>query len=90
MSNLEEFAFIMTKDIKMQDYKNGWFGTHTTCCRGDQIMDWLREKITADAKKVRIICQKMLELDILISVEKKSYFATNELYRFQCLRIQGA
>lgn len=34
LENLEEWAFIMHKDIKMEDYKNGWFGKHTMCCRG--------------------------------------------------------
>ena len=41
LQNLEEWAYIMHKDIQMQDYKNGWFGKHTMCCRGEEILKWL-------------------------------------------------
>ena len=51
----------MHKDIPMQDYKNGWFGKHSMCCRGQDILDWLVERLNLDQKKVRMICQKMLE-----------------------------
>lgn len=65
MSNLEEWAFIMHKDIEMQDYKNGWFGKHTMCCRGEQILKWLSEKICSSQKTVRLICNKMLDQGLL-------------------------
>ena len=65
MENLEEWAYIMHKDIQMHDYKNGWFGKHTMCCRGEEIVNWLLEKVSSDQKKVRKICQKMLEQDII-------------------------
>ena len=53
----------MHKDIQMQDYKNGWFGKHTMCCRGEEILNWLNKKVSSspDQKKVRKICQKMLD-----------------------------
>ena len=51
----------MHKDIKMQDYKSGWFGKHKMCCRGEEIHNWLVDKISPDQKKVLMICQKMLE-----------------------------
>ena len=51
MENLEEWAYIMHKDIQMHDYKNGWFGKHTMCCRGEEIVNWLLEKVGSDQKK---------------------------------------
>lgn len=45
----------------MQEHKTGWFGKQVQCCRGDQIIDWLSDKITQDQKKVKLICQKMLD-----------------------------
>ena len=61
LTNLEEWAYIMHKDIQMLDYKNGWFGKHTQCCRGEEILNWLTERVSPDQKKVLMICQKMLE-----------------------------
>jgi len=55
----------MHKDIKMQDYKNGWFGKHTMCCRGEEIHNWLTDRVSPEKKKVLMICQKMLEQDII-------------------------
>lgn len=37
-----------------------------------------------------MICQKMLDQDILQSVENKSFFGQNDLYRFSFLSNQGA
>ena len=45
LQNLEEWAYIMHKDIPMQDYKNGWFGKYAMCCRGEEILNWLTERV---------------------------------------------
>lgn len=85
LENLEEWAYIMHKDIQMQDYKNGWFGKHTMCCRGEEILGWLVDRVSPDQKKVLMICQKMLEQDIIINVESKPNFGQKDLYRFKFL-----
>lgn len=90
LQNLEEWAYIMHKDIKMQDYKNGWFGKHTMCCRGEEIHNWLTDRVSPEKKKVLMICQKMLEQDIIQNVENKTFFGQNDLYRFQFLSNEGA
>ena len=74
----------------MQDYKNGWFGKHTMCCRGEEILGWLVDRVSPDQKKVLMICQKMLEQDIIINVESKPNFGQKDLYRFKFLSNQGA
>ena len=51
----------MHKDIQMQDYRNGWFGKHVACCRGEEIVSWLTERVSPDLTKVLMICQKMLK-----------------------------
>ena len=85
LQNLEEWAYIMHKDIQMQDYKNGWFGKHTMCCRGEEILNWLTERVSPDQKKVLMICQKMLKQGIIINVESKPFFGQKDLYRFKFL-----
>lgn len=90
LQNLEEWAYIMHKDIEMQDYKNGWFGKYSMCCRGEEILEWLKEKVSADQKKVLMICQKMLEQDIIQDMENKRQFGLQDLYRFQFLSNEGA
>ena len=37
-----------------------------------------------------MICQKMLELDIIQNVESKTFFGQNDLYRFSFLNNEGA
>lgn len=90
LQNLEEWAYIMHKDIQIQDYKKGWFGKHAMCCRGEEILQWLTERVSTDQKKVLMICQKMLELDIIQNVENKTFFGQNDLYRFSFLNNEGA
>ena len=72
----------MHKDIQMQDYKNGWFGKHTMCCRGEEIFYWLTDRVSPDKQKILMICQKMLEQDIITNVESKRAFGQKDLYRF--------
>jgi len=62
---LEDWAEIMRADIKIQDYKNGWFGKHLRCCQGEEIFEWLLDRAEPDQKKTRLICQKMLEQGII-------------------------
>ena len=85
LQNVEEWAYIMHKDIQMQDYKNGWFGKHMICCRGEEILNWLTDRVSPDQKKVLKICQKMLQQDIITNVENKTLFGQKDLYRFQFL-----
>ena len=80
----------MHKDIQMLDYKNGWFGMHKQCCRGKEIYEWLIERVSPDKKKVAMICQKMLEYDIIRHVENLAFFGSHGLYRFKFLNNQGA
>ena len=48
LQNLEDWAYIMHKDIPMLDYKNGWFGKHAMCCKGEEIMNWFKERVSPD------------------------------------------
>ena len=61
MNNLWEWADIMHKDIKLEDYKNGWFGKHTKCCLGEEILKWLMEKGKHEQKNAITICNKLVE-----------------------------
>ena len=82
MQNLWEWADIMHKDINLRDFKNGWFGKHTKCCQGSEILAWLTDKGKHDQKKAINICNKLVEQSIIISLEGKTFFGQNDLYRF--------
>ena len=72
----------MHKDIRTQDYSNGWFSQHERCCRGEDILNWLTEKVSNDQKRVQIYCQKMLDQNIIHNVEEKNFFCKSDLYQF--------
>jgi hypothetical protein len=64
----------------MQDYKNGWFGKHIKCVYGKDIYRWILDHVESNEKKSRQICQKMLEKEIVQSIEGKLEFYTTDLY----------
>jgi hypothetical protein len=41
---LDELASAIRNDIKLQDFKTGWFTKHLNCCTGADIIDWITEK----------------------------------------------
>ena len=47
------------------DYKNGWFGKHMRCVYGGDIYRWILENFEPNEKKAKLICQKMLEKEII-------------------------
>lgn len=78
---LEDWADLIRNDIRIQDYKNGWFGKHHRCAVGGDIQAWIMEHVETNDQKAKQICQKMLEKEIIQNIEGKQLFNTNELYR---------
>jgi len=62
---LEDWADIMRSEIEIKDYPNGWFGTNHKCARGKDILEWILKYAEENQKKGFLICQKMLEKEIL-------------------------
>ena len=66
MEKLEDWADIMRAKIPIKDYPNGWFGKHLRCAKGSDIFTWVLEHApNSDRKKATLICQKMLEKDLI-------------------------
>ena len=63
------------------DYKNGWFGKHIRCVYGGDIYRWILEHVESNEKRANQICQKMLEKEIIISVEQKLDFSKVDIYQ---------
>ena len=81
VERLEEWADLMRNDIKIQDYKNGWFGKHQRCCLGMDIYSWILDHVESNEEKAKYICQKMIEKEVIQNVDQKQIFNLNEIYR---------
>lgn len=53
---LEEWAELIRNDIKIQDYKNGWFGKHLRCAVGGDIFGWIIDRIESNEDTAKQIC----------------------------------
>jgi hypothetical protein len=71
----------MRKSIRIQDYKNGWFAKHLRCAQGADIYGWVIEHVESNPQKANVLCQKMIERDIIQNVDNKKVFNINDLYR---------
>ena len=56
LEQLEEWAELIRHDIRVQDYKNGWFGKHLRCAQGGDIFTWIIEHVESNDKKSSAIC----------------------------------
>ena len=72
---------MIRNDVKVMEYKNGWFGKHTRVVYGSEIYRWILEHVEAQEKRAKQICQKMLEKEIISSIESRMDFSTADLYR---------
>ena len=63
------------------DYKNGWFGRNIRCVYGGDIYRWILEHVESNEKRATQICQKMLEKEIITSVDQKLDFSKVDIYR---------
>ena len=81
IEKLEEWADLMRNDIKIQDYKNGWFGKHLRCAAGADIYGWILDHIEMNEDKARKICQKMIEKEIIQNVDNNPVFSPHDIYR---------
>ena len=71
-----------SNQLQFQDYKTGWFTTHTRCVVGKEMINWVIEKVELDYSKASKICQLMLDQKLIENVEGKLTFDMNEYYRF--------
>lgn len=81
LEQLGDWAELIRSDVKIQEYKNGWFGRQIRCVYGGDIYRWIKEHVEANDKKAQYICQKMLEKGIIMSIESKIEFTTIDLYQ---------
>jgi hypothetical protein len=81
LEQLGEWAELIRNDIKVMDYKNGWFGKHIRCVYGGDIYRWILEHVESNEKRAKQICQKMLEKEIISNVDSKLDFSNVDLYR---------
>ena len=65
LEQLGEWAELIRENVKVMDYKNGWFGKHMRCIYGGDIYRWILENFEPNEKKAKLICQKMLEKEII-------------------------
>ena len=72
----------MRCELKVQDFKAGWFTVHKRCITGKEILQWIVNKTENDYVKACNICQKMSDLKIIDHIEGKKAFDQNEIYRF--------
>lgn len=72
---------MIRSDVKVMDFKNGWFGKSLRCVYGGDIYRWILEHAESNDKKAKQICQKMLEKDIISNVDAKIDFSTVDLYQ---------
>lgn len=56
MEQLEEWAVLIRRTIRIADYKNGWFGKHLRCAIGADIYGWIIEHADNNDKKAAVIC----------------------------------
>ena len=56
LDNLDDWAETMHSDLPIEDYPNGWFGTHLKCIKGEQIFNWIIEHAVDDRTKAANIC----------------------------------
>lgn len=84
LEQLEDWADVMRSEIQVQDISNGWLSKHMRCAKGSCIFHWIQDHIEPDQKQAGIICQKMLEKNLIGGIEDKSgrIFNINNLYRF--------
>jgi hypothetical protein len=47
------------------------------------VYKWILNHAEPDERKAKLICQKMLEKEIMSSVENKTFFAQEDIYRMQ-------
>ena len=64
----------MRCELKVQDFKAGWFTVHKRCLRGKDILNWIVNKTENDYGKAWNICQKMVEMKIVEHIEGKKVF----------------
>lgn len=72
---------LIRNDIRIQDYKNGWFGKHVRCATGRDIYNWIVDNFAQNEIIARKICQRMLEREIIHSVESRTEFEITGLFR---------
>ena len=56
---------MLRQEIEIKDYPSGWFGTAYKCCKGHEIMSWIRQNAEEDQRKAMNIFKKMLQFEIL-------------------------
>ena len=81
LEQLGEWAELIRNDVRVQEYKNGWFAKAVRCVYGGDILRWILEHVEPNEKKAKIIANKMLEKEIIQNVEGKLEFSTSEMYR---------
>ena len=83
MQNLWEWIDIMHKEINLRDHKKGWFGSkHTKCCLGEEIFNWLVAKGKNEHKNALAICNQLVEQNIIINIQGKTFFVQSDHYKF--------
>ncbi len=82
LEQLGDWAELIRSDVRLIDYKSGWGFTHIQrCVYGGDIHKWIVEHVETNEKKAMQICQRMLEKEIIQSVESKMEFVKTDVYR---------
>lgn len=81
LEQLGDWAELIRSDVRIMDYKNGWFGKNIRCVYGGDIYRWILEHVESNEKRAAQICQKMLEKEIITSVDQKLDFSKIDIYR---------
>jgi len=81
LEQLGDWVELIRNDVRIMEYKNGWFGKQIRCVYGGDIYRWIQEHVESNEKRATQICQKMLEKEIITSVDQKLDFSKVDIYR---------
>jgi len=74
INKLEMLAHLIRTDINIEEINGGWFKRTEKSATGNSILNWLKEHIEKDDKKVEEIGQKMMDQNIIQRIDNAKYF----------------
>ncbi len=56
IEKLDVLAHLIRSDIRIQEYKSGWFGTPEKCASGLDVLNWIKDHAEQNDTKAMEIC----------------------------------
>ena len=71
---LDIYSHLIWNDVKLQDYKIGWFGKTERCTTGIEILKWVIARVDQNETKAVSICQQMVDMGIIERIDTQGPF----------------